>query len=96
MALEPEAGVADEDGDDRRGEHSERRAVPGQRAEGDDREAGSVGPDSEEYGVAEGDLSAVAADDVPGLRHGGVEQDHRRHVSEEGGTADKPGDAGQY
>ncbi len=84
VAAQLEAGVADEHGHDGGREHADEGPRPGGHAVGHDGHARAVGADAEEHGVPEGRLPAVAADDVPGLGHAGVEQNQDEHVHEKG------------
>ena len=84
VAAEPEARVADRLGDQDGERHAGQHPEPGRDAPPQGQHGGGVGADPEEDGAPEGDLAAVAAEQVPGLGEEGVEEDPDHHVARVG------------
>ena len=84
MAAELETGVADQDRHHCRGHHADADPGPGADPVSNHGHARAVGADAEEHRMAEGCLAGVTADDVPGLGHGGKQQDQDEDMHEKG------------
>jgi len=72
--LQPETGQAEDKADEPRYEKDKRQGAPEGKTPGSRQEGGRVGADPEESGVAEGNLSRIADNDVQAAGHDGLDR----------------------
>src|SRR5262249_12499367 len=82
MALQPETRIAKQEGEGSRQGAAQRYPGPRRDAVIDKQDGRRVSASAEIEPVAERDLSAISAKDVPGLRHGGVNQKQDQDVEQ--------------